>query len=379
KERGMEIARLEELLKSAEGASEDLKGSAESLQRRLSEATEREAASEAKLVASRDECEALQRSVAELEVSKERLAEEARRGAEAEEKYNLLKASEELLAERERELEEREASLAEFKEHCPEGEDFTHDEAAPEGEHQADIDVQLRIAETEHELLVKLEETEKDLADEKTATSALTNRIRELEKRESELLQQLDAQQVSRAEFDERAAQVDQLVEERKALMARIEEIETAGPGASQPTAGPPMPAVQEGEEFAKVRRASDPTKSRASLHSLGFFSANLSSNLTLSTDGMGIEYDCGTAAKDEAMCGVVMTDRPLPYDTSFGYYFEITVLAGAGESTEYSDGLTLGVTTTRPEEVRGGSDAPSSCDEIPETWAVGFDGQVWD
>ncbi|KAF4700653.1 3-dehydrosphinganine reductase [Perkinsus olseni] len=93
----------------------------------------------------------------------------------------------------------------------------------------------------------------------------------------------------------------------------------------------------------------------------------------------MGIEYDCGTAAKDEAMCGVVMTDRPLPYDTSFGYYFEITVLAGAGESTEYSDGLTLGVTTTRPEEVRGGSDAPSSCDEIPETWAVGFDGQVWD
>ncbi|KAF4661648.1 3-dehydrosphinganine reductase, partial [Perkinsus olseni] len=50
KERGMEIARLEELLKSAEGASEDLKGSVETLQRRLSEATEREAASEAELV-----------------------------------------------------------------------------------------------------------------------------------------------------------------------------------------------------------------------------------------------------------------------------------------------------------------------------------------
>ncbi|KAF4755063.1 3-dehydrosphinganine reductase [Perkinsus olseni] len=413
KERGMEIARLEELLKSAEDASEDLKGSVENLQRRLSEATEREAANAAKLVASRDECEALQRSLAELEVSKERLAEEARHGAEMEEKYNLqLKASEELLAEREREVEEREASLAEVKkEHCPEREDFTHDEAAPEyvpdcfadlairgcdllfrGEHQSDIDVQLRIAETEHELLVKLEETEKDLADEKTATSALTNRIRKLEKRESELLQQLEAQKVtgtlvlfaewrpvSRAEFDERAAQVDQLVEERKALMARIEDIETAGLGASQPTAGPPMPVVREGEESAKVRRASDPTKSRASLHSLGFFSANLSSNLALSPDGMGIEYDCGTAAKDEAMCAVVMTDRPLPYDTSFGYYFEITILAGAGESTEYSDGLTLGVTTTRPEEVRGGSDAPSSCDEIPETWAVGFDGQVWD
>ncbi|KAF4648395.1 3-dehydrosphinganine reductase, partial [Perkinsus olseni] len=215
-------------------------------------------------VASRDECEALQRSLAELEVSKERLAaEEARRGAEVEEKYNLqLKASEELLAERERELEEREASLAGVKkEHCPAGEDFTHDEAAPEGKHQSDIDIQLRIAETEHELLVKLEETEKDLAEEKTTSSALTNRIRELETRESELLRQLDAQKVSRAEFDERAAQVDQLVEERKALMARIEEIETAGLGASQqPTAGSPMPIVREGEESAKVRRASDPT-----------------------------------------------------------------------------------------------------------------------
>ncbi|KAF4705048.1 3-dehydrosphinganine reductase, partial [Perkinsus olseni] len=165
--------------------------------------------------ASRDECEALQRSVAELEVSKERLAEEARRGAEVEEKYNLLKASEELLAERERELEEREASLAGV-ERGPEGEDSTQGEAATKGGHESDIDVQLRIAETEHELLVKLEEAEKDLAEEKTATSALTNRIRELETRESGLLRQLDAQKVSRAEFDERAAQVDQLVEERK-------------------------------------------------------------------------------------------------------------------------------------------------------------------
>lgn len=59
--------------------------------------------------------------------------------------------------------------------------------------------------------------------------------------------------------------------------------------------------------------------RSRVTPGTLAFYPNNLSSYLTLSLDGMRVEYDCDTAAKDEAMCGVVMTDRPLPYDTSFG------------------------------------------------------------
>lgn len=80
------------------------------------------------------------------------------------------------------------------------------------------MDIQLRVAETEHKLLMKLEETEKvggkgtrcssrefgahccalqDLAQERTASSALTNRIHELEAREAELVRQLEEQKVS--------------------------------------------------------------------------------------------------------------------------------------------------------------------------------------
>ncbi|EER14064.1 hypothetical protein Pmar_PMAR000632, partial [Perkinsus marinus ATCC 50983] len=166
-----------------------------------------------------------------------------------------------------------------------------------------------------------------DLAQERTASSALTNRIHELEAREAELVRQLEEQKslckVSRAEVERRAAEVDQLVEERQALVARIEDIEaTAGSAAAQGVIGSPtqMSIVQRSEQSLVAGRGdSDLSRSRVTPGTLAFYPNNLSSYLTLSLDGMRVEYDCDTAAKDEAMCGVVMTDRPLPYDTSFG------------------------------------------------------------
>ncbi|KAF4673308.1 3-dehydrosphinganine reductase [Perkinsus chesapeaki] len=385
RERDAEIARLKGLVSSAESASDELKSSLDGLRSRLRQAEEKEAEAEGKMVSLEAEREALQQSVVELKEAKQHLAKQARRGSEFESKYKALEASEELLAERERELDSREAHLADMEVNLPEklsGNDVAGIPPLDEPIQQPDAEIQLRIAETEHELLMKLEDTEKGLAEERTASNLLTARIQELEAKEKSLAEQLELMTIDREEFERRSHQVELLITEREALIARIERAEAActdvhmakQPPLAETAAYPEMELKVEGALPAPASNEFVPT-----INTLAFCSTNLSPYITVSPNGMEAEYDCGDAAKDEVMCGVVMTDRPLPYNSSFGYYMEVTIIAGASTSLKYSDGLTLGVTTTPPGEVRSGSDAPSSCDEIPETWAVGFDGQIWD
>jgi hypothetical protein len=74
-----------------------------------------------------------------------------------------------------------------------------------------------------------------------------------------------------------------------------------------------------------------------------------------------------------EDMCGLVMSCKPLTPSRA-GLYFEIEVMETRGE--EMPDGLTLGVTLTPPNDV---TEVPRTAEHVPNTWTVGYDGQMWD
>jgi len=72
-------------------------------------------------------------------------------------------------------------------------------------------------------------------------------------------------------------------------------------------------------------------------------------------------------------MHGVVISAEPLTLSRT-GLYFELELDEIRLE--EALDGLTVGVTATEPGLMQA---VPKSAERIPETWAVGFDGQMWD
>ena len=73
---------------------------------------------------------------------------------------------------------------------------------------------------------------------------------------------------------------------------------------------------------------------------------------------------------KDSDMSGCLITTTPLPMFDE-GLYFEVRVTEC---TTGNPDGLTLGITTSVPE----GTLVPNTLDDIPLTWAVGYNGQAW-
>lgn len=74
-----------------------------------------------------------------------------------------------------------------------------------------------------------------------------------------------------------------------------------------------------------------------------------------------------------ELLCGVLLSARPL-VASRLGLYFEVELLEARRE--DCFDGLTLGVTAACPADLV--SDPPT-VEHIPQTWAVGYDGQMWD
>ena len=74
---------------------------------------------------------------------------------------------------------------------------------------------------------------------------------------------------------------------------------------------------------------------------------------------------------KDSDMTGCLITTAPLPMFNE-GVYFEVRVTSA---SSGNPDGLTVGITTTQPWQ---GHPVPNTLDDIPQTWAVGYNGQTW-
>eukprot|EP00435_Cladocopium_sp_Y103_P028366 s1320_g7.t1 len=93
---------------------------------------------------------------------------------------------------------------------------------------------------------------------------------------------------------------------------------------------------------------------------------------LWVSDDGLRARHLDDTGNE---MHGVLMGSKPLA-PCRAGAYFEVTLEeVRPGESP---DGLTLGVTATSPDGLAP-DDSPATLEHIPETWSLGYDGQMWD
>ncbi|CAE7876372.1 unnamed protein product [Symbiodinium necroappetens] len=91
---------------------------------------------------------------------------------------------------------------------------------------------------------------------------------------------------------------------------------------------------------------------------------------LCISEDGLQARHLDDTG---EEMHGVLIGTRPLAHGRA-GAYFEVALEeVRPGESP---DGLTVGVTTTAPDDV---ATVPQTAEHIADTWSVGYDGQMWD
>jgi hypothetical protein len=90
-----------------------------------------------------------------------------------------------------------------------------------------------------------------------------------------------------------------------------------------------------------------------------------------ISPDGLYARHKDDTG---EMMHGVVLSQEPLQPTGRAGYYFEVELVEVRPE--EMPDGLTVGVTSTEPSTIQ---DMPETAEHIPNTWAAGYDGQIWD
>jgi len=146
-------------------------------------------------------------------------------------------------------------------------------------------------------------------------------------------------------------------------------------PPAVQPPQ-PPVPALPTQRQAKRISAVSldshhmntgvDPDSSRCA----GFHRTD-DRYVEISSDGYCARHldDSG-----EQMHGVVMSQEPLKLSGKIGYYFEVELVEVRPE--EMPDGLTVGVTTTEPTAIQ---ENPDTAEHIPNTWAVGYDGQLWD
>lgn len=101
-----------------------------------------------------------------------------------------------------------------------------------------------------------------------------------------------------------------------------------------------------------------------------GFYRERGGDMVHISEDGLRARH-CDDSG--DLMQGVLLSAEHVHVGRA-GLYFEVELLEKRLE--ECFDGLTIGVTTTCPSEVVGD---PPTVEHIPNTWAVGYDGQMWD
>jgi hypothetical protein len=94
-----------------------------------------------------------------------------------------------------------------------------------------------------------------------------------------------------------------------------------------------------------------------------------------VSVDSTGTVANYISTSKDADMSGCLITNRPLPMFDE-GIYFEVKVVR---VNQDNPDGLTVGVTLTVPwDPLEDVVAVPNTLDDIPLSWAVGYNGQCW-
>lgn len=111
------------------------------------------------------------------------------------------------------------------------------------------------------------------------------------------------------------------------------------------------------------------PTRSLQKSNLEGFH-VGLGDYVYVSSDGLSARHSDDSG---EVMHGVVIGAQPLTPGPA-GLYFEVELEEVRSE--EMPDGLSLGVTATPPEAVQ---EIPATAEHVPQTWIVGYDGQMWD
>lgn len=140
----------------------------------------------------------------------------------------------------------------------------------------------------------------------------------------------------------------------RKATMQRMA---AAARAAAEAEAAEIAAAAAKAEEAAKARKE-------------GFFQG-ISDYVEISADGLYVRHRDETG---EVMHGVVLGAAPLELVDRTCLYYELELTEIRSE--EMPDGLTVGVTATVPTAIQ---EIPETAEHIPQTWAVGYDGQLWD
>ncbi|CAE7428952.1 neurl4 [Symbiodinium sp. CCMP2592] len=122
----------------------------------------------------------------------------------------------------------------------------------------------------------------------------------------------------------------------------------------------------------AAPSRSVTPRSSRLPAEMSGFAASFHSRFVRISEDGLRAAY-IGTKQEDSyELHGGIIGNAPLK-STAEGKYFEVEVLR-TGEG--HPDGLCIGVTTSRPKDLRG---PPDTMDGVRNTWIAGYDGLMWD
>jgi hypothetical protein len=185
-------------------------------------------------------------------------------------------------------------------------------------------------------------------------------RVLQLMKERVQLGEQLKALQAAANPSSDMEFAIEQLVQEKSTLMDRMSKIEDM------------LGIKQKGRLDILEQVVKDLlVQARPSLTLRG-----LSDRVAVDAAGTVASYI--GANKDSDMCGCLITDTPLPLFDE-GVYFEVRVMRA---NTNNPDGLTIGVTLTPPWDYHDENAAdgltPNTLDDVPHTWAVGYNGQCW-
>jgi epidermal growth factor receptor substrate 15 len=162
-------------------------------------------------------------------------------------------------------------------------------------------------------------------------------------------LAQLDGQ----AGNNELLNTINKLVDEKSALMKRLSRLEE----------------LLESREKGKVQSLQQVIRDIVAQAKPAITLQPLSEYVSIDAGGSVASYV--GINKDSDMCGCAITNSPLPLFEE-GVYFEVRVTATQSNNP---DGLTVGLTTTVPWK---GDPVPNTLDDIPHSWAVGYNGQSW-
>jgi chromosome segregation ATPase len=198
---------------------------------------------------------------------------------------------------------------------------------------------------------------------EEQLVSVLQASLRQAETRQAELVDermkleaqvlQLRASNNGNTGNEELLATINKLVDEKSSLTNRLARLEE----------------LLDGKQRGKVHSLQQVIRDIVAQAKPALVLQPLSEHVVTEAGGSVVRY--AGLNKDADMCGCAITNAPLPVFEE-GLYFEVRITKTQQGNP---DGLTVGVTTTPPWQ---GEPIPNTLDDIPNSWAVGYNGQSW-